>query len=220
MKIFISNCTSIGNAGNPISRLPKFQKLLKSKNASDDLKVLAFAPSSYWLSSNRKICEKNLLDDYNQALQYTMKIYPSSPIYLYGHSLGGSIGCLISHRFQHHSNIRGLILENSFKSLPEMVKSYFHNPRIPYYHLHPFTFDKFNAVNDCHKIKLPTLVMISENDELVPHNHGEAIFKNLGTDNKQLKVIKNSLHENAYLNPSWSKIFNDFININVKNHYN
>ncbi len=49
-----------------------------------------------------------LIDDMNEVIDLTQKIFPNSSIYLTGHSLGGQIGSLYSGRY--HDKIKGLIL--------------------------------------------------------------------------------------------------------------
>ncbi|EIM22148.1 alpha/beta-hydrolase [Wallemia mellicola CBS 633.66] len=198
-----------GNAGNPLSRLPVFHKLLHDKACVDDLKIIAFAPSSYWTSSRRRPTQTKLLEDYRCALQKTCERYPESPIFIYGHSLGGAISTILLAEHLHDENINGLILENAFGSIPDMIKAYFISPRIPYWHLHRLAFDKWDAKSVAHKVKAKTLILISENDELVPRAHGEALHSLIS--NSQLEVIQGALHENAYTSTTWSRTVSNFI---------
>ena len=198
-----------GNAGNPLSRLPVFEKLLGHRNGVNDLKVIAYAPSSYWTSTRRRPTQKNLLQDYTKALQHTRDAHPDSPIFLYGHSLGGAIAVLLAASDTHKRTPTHLILENAFASIPEMVKAYFVSPKTPYYHLHKLAFDKWDALDAASHVDRETLVLVSENDELVPRSHGEALYNALS--HSRIKVIRGALHENAYTKQDWAKSVHGFI---------
>lgn len=198
-----------GNAGNPLSRLPVFERLLHAKSSVTGLKVISYAPSSYWTSSSRRPTQERLLEDYTAALKHTRDTYPHAPIIVYGHSLGGSIATLLMSNSANTEGVRGLILENAFGSIPAMIRAYFATPRVPYYHLHPLAFDKWDALRVAGDISIPTLVMVSESDELVPRSHGEAIHK--AVTHSHLEVIGGALHENAYTKQRWSSVLNEFI---------
>ncbi|TIA91973.1 hypothetical protein E3P99_00808 [Wallemia hederae] len=205
-----------GNAGNPLSRLPVFEKLLGHRNGVKDLQVIAYAPSSYWTSTRRRPTQKNLLEDYTKALQHTRESHTHSPIFVYGHSLGGAIAVLLAASDTRKPTHTHLILENAFASIPAMVKAYFVSPKTPYYHLHKLAFDKWDALDASKHVDNETLVLVSENDELVPRSHGEALHNAL--PHSRLKVIQGALHENAYTKQDWAKTVHAFIEERLTEH--
>ncbi|TIB05693.1 hypothetical protein E3P96_01014 [Wallemia ichthyophaga] len=215
-----------GNAGNPLSRLPLFERILGvsskgnqiSKSSSSSMRIIAFAPSSYWTSTRRAPTQPRLLEDYAAALRRTHQLYPHAPIILYGHSLGGSIATLLcaggSGSGDLCSGVHALILENAFESIPAMVKAYFVSPKVPYYHLHPLVFDKWDALGAAKDVQVPTMVLVSGDDELVPREHGLALHNAL--PRSRMHVIPGALHENAYSKPSWPRIVTAFVTECVK----
>lgn len=167
--------TFLGNAGNPLHRLPVFQTLLcpnqfrhsRTELPTSKVAVLAAAPRSYWKSSPRSPTQKGLTSDYLNVLKYAVSRFPQAKIVVYGHSLGGAIAvCLLSQLSDNEglaksdkveetvdrrfSNIRGLVLENPLASIPEMTKALYPEKWIPYHYMGPLTWDKWDAVAAMH----------------------------------------------------------------------
>ncbi|CAE6533341.1 unnamed protein product [Rhizoctonia solani] len=189
-----------GNAGNPLHRIPKF-RLLAGKltgNFEREVHVIAVAPRSYWKSTNTSPSEAGFLSDYTAVLEWISTAYPSSPVVLYGHSIGGSIavkllGSLPNGSTSLASRVRGLVLENAFTSMPAMVRAVYPSKWLPYYYLGPFVFDKWDALSTIQQCALsstsrpsalqnvilnpPSILIInSEIDELVPSEMGQEML--------------------------------------------
>ncbi|KDQ20983.1 hypothetical protein BOTBODRAFT_26993 [Botryobasidium botryosum FD-172 SS1] len=212
-----------GNAGNTLHRLPVFEKLLNTTKTSD-VAIFAVAPRSYWLSSSRTPSEKGFLQDYRSALLYAAKRWPHSPLVLYGHSLGGSVAvCLLSTlKLEPETRrIKGLILENAFISVPEMVRTLYPYRWLPYYHLGPFVWDRWDvlrAIKEAGKESLlrrigqGMLIINSEKDEIVPLWMGDAMCNTVkasfrdtsGRPPTRRVIIPTALHENAWRRREWS----------------
>jgi len=235
-----------GNAGNPLHRLPVFQKLLQPSplhtpsDVIDGLAIIAVAPRSFWKSSLRKPTERGILADYLHVLQYTLDQFPSSQIMVYGHSLGGAAAvCLLSQlndsvnqgppeRMRYHDprykNIRGLVLENPFASIPGMVRALYPEQWAPYRHLAPLAFDKWDAVaamrrtttsrgtgmesgSVLRRLTGDMMVLMSEKDEVVPPEMGAELFEvsrsGSGDGMGRKVVIKGALHDNAWQLRQW-----------------
>jgi len=210
-----------GNAGNTLHRLPVFDKLLDATKTSEAV-ILAVAPRSYWLSSSRTPSESGFLQDYNSVLLYALKRWPYSPIVLYGHSLGGSVAvCLLSKVKEEvgRRRVKGLILENAFISIPEMVRALYPYRWLPYYYLGPFVWDRWDVLRAIKeagegsllaRIKRDMLVLNSEKDEIVPPRMADAICDAVGTSfggasgRPQRVAIPSALHENAWRRREWS----------------
>ncbi|KAH7335941.1 Alpha/Beta hydrolase protein [Rhizoctonia solani] len=235
--LFVRTNDSLGNAGNPLHRIPKF-RLLAGKltgNFEREVQVIAVAPRSYWKSTNTSPSEAGFLSDYTAVLEWISTAYPSSPVVLYGHSIGGSIavkllGSLPNGSTSLASRVRGLVLENAFTSMPAMVRAVYPSKWLPYYHLGPFVFDKWDALSTIQQCALsPTsrpsalqnvilnppsiLIINSEADELVPSEMGQDMLgaaskvhqglpKPLGTGPRRV-VIPGALHDGAFTKRQW-----------------
>ncbi|OCB89499.1 hypothetical protein A7U60_g3294 [Sanghuangporus baumii] len=213
---FDHHWTTAGNAGNPLHRIPVFTSLLSSTTQINPV-ILAPAPRSYWSSTKRTPTQGGLLADYASALRYAVKRWHGVPIVLYGHSLGGAVPvCLLASLDSDlreeqdyrelRSALRGMILENPFASIPDMVRALYPQSWLPYHYLAPLARDKWDALSAMrdsarvsassseassslpageddsrHHSILPKLarnmlVLVSSHDEVVPPSMGRAIF--------------------------------------------
>lgn len=163
-------CTE-GNAGNPLDRISVFQSLIASSKQANPV-ILAPAPRSYWTSTTRSPTQQGIITDYMSALAFALQKWPSIPVVLYGHSLGGSVAvCLleaIENRreetsflmkdgldFESLERIKGLVLENPFSSIPGMVHALYPQKWLPYRYLTPFAWDKWDALRAMRNAKTP-----------------------------------------------------------------
>ncbi|KAG8744451.1 hypothetical protein FRC10_010121 [Ceratobasidium sp. 414] len=145
------------------------------------------------------------MSDYGSALDWISSSYPSSPIVLYGHSIGGSIAVKLLDSLDatrtSSPRVEGLVIENAFTSVPDMVRSLYPSRWLPYYHLGPLVWDKWDALAAlCRPNGLPhpdtrtphsaglsalqrvvispasVLILSSGNDELVPPRMGKQLL--------------------------------------------
>ncbi|KAF7431027.1 hypothetical protein PC9H_006742 [Pleurotus ostreatus] len=229
-----------GNAGNPLHRLPVFQTLLSTPSPTRvPLHIISVAPRSYWKSTPRRPTQAGILSDYRHVLDYALTRYPSIPIILYGHSLGGAIAvCLTSqlsdsknpkHRSisyysdPRYQQIKGLILENPFTSVPDMVQALYPERWVPYRYLAPLVFDKWNAHSAMtrasnrqpgapetvlDRLRRDSLILVSEKDEVVPPQMSlrlAAAARNPAdlSNAPKAKILEGALHENAWQTRTW-----------------
>ncbi|THH18207.1 hypothetical protein EW146_g2742 [Bondarzewia mesenterica] len=215
-----------GNAGNPLHRLPVFSSLLSRLPSSI---VIAVAPRSYWTSTSARPTQDSLIMDYTHVLSYASSRFPDCALIVYGHSLGSAIAiCLLA---QLPSNkfiqVRGLILENAFASVPAMVQALYPQKWLPYHYMGPLVWDKWDALQ---AVKRPpegsllkrllsdTMVMVSEKDEVVPVQMGHDIFsesrasvKDSEVDLRRFIVVEGALHENAWTKRQWALAMKSYV---------
>jgi pimeloyl-ACP methyl ester carboxylesterase len=209
----------IGNAGNPLHRLPVFEALLSRLQSTQ---IIAVAPRSYWKSSPRRPSEQGILSDYRHALNYTISRWPNSAVILYGHSLGGSAAVRLTSvlKSEDYPSVKGLILENPFASIPQMVTALYPQRWLPYHYLTPFVWDKWDAVAAMKgtpadsllaRLSQDMLVLLSEKDEVVPNSMGSELFDLVGGEGSRRKVtIQDALHEDAWQQRQWMMEMNKF----------
>ncbi|EKM52064.1 uncharacterized protein PHACADRAFT_262514 [Phanerochaete carnosa HHB-10118-sp] len=224
-----------GNAGTPLGRIPLFRRLLLGirltpkaappSDAMSDTAILAVAPRSFWKSTPRRPTERGIMSDYEQALAYACKRFPSSNIVIYGHSLGGAAAvCLVSRLrdTDKYRNVKGFVLENPFASIPAMVKAVYPQRWLPYHYLGGCALDKWDAVGAMaraqvdsssllHRLSRSMLLILSEKDEIVPTEHGQAIFEATTRgaeevkegEQRRLVIIPGALHETTWRERRW-----------------
>jgi uncharacterized protein len=231
-----------GNAGNPLHRIPVFNTLL---NAIPSLAILAPAPRSYWTSSGAsRPTQAGLIADYTAALAFAASRFPTSRMTIYGHSLGASIAlCLLAH--PGHKGVlnaatvaHGLVLENAFTSVPDMVRVLYPQRWLPYRYLGPFVRDQWDARAAAASHIFPrrlarrAMVLVSERDEVVPPEMGREIFGALrASENTQegqemmmreqpeqerkflgrFVVVEGALHEDAWRYREWTRAVKQYL---------
>ncbi|TFK60272.1 alpha/beta-hydrolase [Pluteus cervinus] len=138
-----------------------------------------------------------------------------------------------------YSRIRGFILENPFSSIPNMVRALYPQPWLPYHYLAPLALDKWDAYQALKettalsildpnveggevtasvlgRVAKDMLVLVSENDELVPSSMGRVLFdaskdgrnmENVGDEAGlgRVKVVRGALHEDMWRKWEWEK---------------
>jgi len=107
-----------GNAGNISHRVP-IAKVLEENLGCN---VLMLEYRGYGLSTGTPD-EKGLMIDAQTGLDWirTQNRTKNTKIVIYGQSLGGAVGISLVVRNQEASDIRGLILENTFTSLVKLI---------------------------------------------------------------------------------------------------
>ena len=235
LHIFILYAT--GNAGNPLHRIPVFTTLL---NAIPSLAIIAPAPRSYWTSSGAsRPTQAGLIADYSAALAFAASRFPTSRLTIYGHSLGASVAlCLLAHRkdVPNAPVVHGLVLENAFTGVPDMLRVLYPQRWLPYRYLGPFVRDRWDAraaalhLYPC-GLAQNAMVLVSEWDEIVPPAMGREIFSALqasgdtpegeegviGMREREQKVmsrfmvVEGALHEDAWRYRDWRRAVKEYL---------
>lgn len=155
-----------GNAGNISHRL----ETLAIFNHMG-LRTFIFDYRGYGRSEGHP-SEKGTYMDVEAAWQFlteTEKI-PAGQIILFGRSLGGAIAAHLA--AGNGAKARALVLESTFTSVPDLGAELY--PMLP---VRFFCRIKYNTRALLPKITMPVLIVHSPDDELIPFNHGQALFK-------------------------------------------
>merc|ERR1712224_484649 len=129
---------------------------------------------------------------------FTLKDIDLNQVYVLGRSLGGAVAIYVTS--SRHYDIAGLIVENSFTNIPDMVDSIF-----------PYLASIKNLVlrnfwpNDqrISKIHNPIFFIKAEKDEIVPPEQMDKLHKLSTSQSKQLWTIPNATHNGSWmLNPT------------------
>ncbi|EGV62478.1 alpha/beta-hydrolase [Yamadazyma tenuis ATCC 10573] len=149
--------------------------------------------------------EKGLKVDAQTVVKYLRedKQFSNSSLILYGRSLGGAVTIYIAATMS--DAVSGIILENTFLSIPKTVPHIF--PFLKY--AARFVHQVWDSESLVPKIpvRIPVLLLSARKDEIVPPNHMDRIFELLETDNKSLVKFPDSQHNDTVIQDGyWDKV--------------
>lgn len=193
------------NAGNIGFRLPFCQLLYKKLQVN----ILVIGYRGYGYSEGIPT-EQGLMLDSEAVLNYVFErsdteihqFIDKSNVYLFGRSLGGAVALYVSEKLK--PNLRGIILENTFTSMGDMVDHIF--PIIK--HVKSILLkNKWESKDRIKFIRNPILFFSSERDELVPFHQMEELYTlaKLAVF-KQKYLISNGTH-----NESWQLCIDEYV---------
>jgi uncharacterized protein len=165
---------SHGNAGNIGHRMDKVAMM-----HDIGLNVFIYDYRGYGKSKGSP-SEKGIYEDAYAAYEYLVyKLnVPNNSIILYGESIGGAVSIELAL----NRHVSGLITENTFTSVKDMVRLAF--PIIPY-----FIFSsRFDSVSKIQNVKCDKLLIHSFDDEIVPFAQGEKLFRAASEPKRFLRI--------------------------------
>ena len=86
---------------------------------------------------------------------------------MFGRSLGGAVAVWLTEQVQ----AKALIIESTFTSVPDIGKYYY-----PFFPIRTLSWYDYNSLERIKTIRLPVLVIHSEDDTLIPYSHGQALY--------------------------------------------
>ena len=122
-----------------------------------------------------------------------------------------------------YKNVKGMVLENPFASIPAMVKALYPQRWLPYHYLGGFALDRWDAASAMaraqtenrsllHRLSKSMLMILSKKDEIVPNEQGLALFEAANhrhqpevseSKRSRLVILPTALHENAWTERQW-----------------
>ncbi|TFK37325.1 Alpha/Beta hydrolase protein [Crucibulum laeve] len=159
--------------------------------------------------------EKGLRIDGQAAVDFVFNELPQIPIIIFGQSLGGAVGIDVTSR--NPSKIKALIVENTFTSIPDVVRDW------PF--IGNFWFLCTHKWNSAAKIPLipttlPILMLSGDLDKVVPKKHTQKLWTiafNRGMDVKKRDI---ETKKNANNIPPYAPPVRDFIKFLHGKHHN
>jgi fermentation-respiration switch protein FrsA (DUF1100 family) len=128
--------------------------------------VVALSYRGY-MGSSGSPTEDGLLQDAEAAYQFVTSRWPSSPVVLWGHSLGSGVAVGLAARH----DVARLILEAPFSSTVELAALRF--PIVPVGWL---MLDQFRSDRRIDAVHAPLLIMHGDQDWVIPIRLGERLF--------------------------------------------
>ncbi|KAK9468618.1 Alpha/Beta hydrolase protein [Lipomyces arxii] len=195
-KTVIICCANAGNMGHRLPIASAFYKILQYN-------VVLFSYRGYGLSTG-KPSEGGIKIDADTVFKYVKgdKDLENTSTILYGQSLGGAVAIYLAEKYE--SEVAGLIVENTFLSIPALIPTLL--PIAQY-----FTFL-------CHQIwpsdkslpnitNTPVLFLSGLKDEIVPPAQMRKLFDICQSPNKVWRQFANATHNETYLKDGyWTSI--------------
>lgn len=160
-------------------RIRRMQELGFSVLAID---YRGFGKSTFELPS-----EATAREDARAAWNWLAQQHPQAPRYIFGHSLGGAIAVDLASRIHDEA---GLIVENSFTSIPDVVATM----RWGWLPLGPLITQRFNSADRIGQVGAPVLVVHGSEDRLIPPELGRALYEHATSPKRWLLVQGGSHH--------------------------
>lgn len=151
-----------GNGEIVASRAARHHQL-----TADGTGVVALSYRGY-MGSTGSPTEDGLLRDAEAAYRFATSRYPSSPVVLWGHSLGSGVAVALAARHP----VARVILEAPFSSTVDVAALRF--PIVPVRWL---MLDQFRSDQRIEAVHAPLLIMHGDRDWVIPISLGERLFK-------------------------------------------
>jgi uncharacterized protein len=154
-----------GNAGNISHRLDSIRIFHEL-----GLSVLIFDYRGYGKSDGSPT-EKGTYIDAEAGWDYLVNVKKAAPekIIIFGRSLGSAVAAETALRHK----AGALIIESGFRSVPDLGSRFF-----PYLPVKLISRYHYSTINKIGKINIPKLFIHSPGDEVIPFDHGLALYKN------------------------------------------
>lgn len=131
-----------------------------------------------------------------------------SRIVVFGRSLGGAVAISLSARRGQH--IQGLIVENTFTSIPDMARTII--PLARYVFPSFLCRNKWPSISTVADVSVPVLFVSGQKDELVPKAMMEALFQASRSSRKQIVRFPRGDHMNTPNQPNYYAELARFLN--------
>ena len=128
-------------------------------------------------------------EDALAAWKWLAEKYPRAKRYAFGHSLGAAIAVRLAGDVD---DAAGLIVEGSFPSIPELMKSM----KWGWLPVTPLITQRFDAGTQIERVKAPLLVVHGSEDQLIQPSLGRALYER-GHAPKRFVLVEGGSHHNT-----------------------
>lgn len=143
--------------------------------------VLAVDYRGFGQSSDELPSEAAVYEDARAAWTWLAQKQPGRSRYIFGHSLGGAIAVQLATEV---SDARGLIVEGTFTSIPEVFQTF----KWGWLPVTGLITQRFDSASKAERIKMPVLVVHGSSDSLIRPELGRALFERISAPKKFVLV--------------------------------
>lgn len=191
-----------GNAGNIGHRLVNARDLVHQVRAN----VLLVSYRGYGFSEGEP-SEPGLRLDGEAAIDFlaARSDLDHSKIFVFGRSLGGAVAIHLASK--HQSRLRGIILENTFTSIADMI-----DVVLPVFKVFkPLLTNPWRSADALPDVDLPILFLAGEADELVPHSMMLELHAMARHKDSQLSTFPNGRHNETWLTAGYYEVIAEWL---------
>jgi fermentation-respiration switch protein FrsA (DUF1100 family) len=187
-----------GNAGNISHRLDSIQ-MFHTLGYS----TLIFDYRGY-ANSGGKPTEQGTYRDAEAAWRYLteQRHVPSCRIVLFGESMGGAIAAQLAT----HERPGALVIASGFTSVPDMAQHIY--PYLPVKWLARIRYDTREYLRT---VTAPVLIAHSPQDDIVPYEHGQALFAAANPPKQFLELAGGHNDGFIFMRESWVNVLAEFL---------
>jgi uncharacterized protein len=148
--------------------------------------VLAIDYRGFGQSTEALPSEAMANEDARAAWQWLARTYPQRDRYIFGHSLGGALAVQLAAEV---SDAKGLIVEGTFTSIPDVFRSF----KWGWLPITPLITQRFEAADKIARVRSPVLVVHGSEDSLIRPELGRALFEK-ATAPKRFVLVEGGTH--------------------------
>lgn len=169
--------------------------------------VLGIDYRGFGRSTQELPSESLAVEDARAAWTWLQQRHPQQARYIFGHSLGGAIAV---HLAAEVDDERGLIVEGSFTSIPDVVSTY----KWGWLPIRPLITQRFDAAHRIAQVKSPVLVVHGSEDRTIAPALGRALFEQAPEPKRWILVDGGSHHNtNSIGQPQYRQALQDLFGL-------
>ncbi len=151
--------------------------------------VLAIDYRGFGKSSAGLPSEAMALEDARAAWDWLARQHPGAPRFIFGHSLGGGVAVQLAEQV---GDQRGLILENTFTSIPDVARTM----KWGWLPIGPLITQRFDSVARIERVRSPVLVVHGSEDRLIAPELGRRLFE-AAHEPKRFELVEGGSHHST-----------------------
>jgi len=151
--------------------------------------VLAVDYRGFGQSSDELPSEPAVYEDARAAWAWLGREHPGASRYIFGHSLGGAIAVQLASEV---SDARGLIVEGTFTSIPDVFQSF----KWGWLPVTGLITQRFDSASKIERVKVPVLVVHGSSDSLIRPELGRALYERASAP-KKFVLVEGGTHYNT-----------------------
>jgi alpha-beta hydrolase superfamily lysophospholipase len=183
-----------GNAGTAFHRSFYAKALLRQ-----NMRVILAEYPGYGSRDGRP-SERVLVDDALDTIKLAYQEF-GEPLFVWGESLGCGVVSSAVHKTD--IPIKGIVLFLPWDTLPNLAHTHYW-----YFPTRWLVMDKYNNIDNLKGYDKRIAVLLAENDEVVPVQHGKNLYESITTE-KRLWLFENARHNEVPIEPElcwWQEV--------------